>query len=53
MALLAAILGWMFDGMEMGLFPLVASPALIDLLELPVVGKPTPLFPRIEIPEGV
>jgi len=32
MALTAALLGWMFDGMEMGLFPLVASPALQDLL---------------------
>ncbi len=26
--LLAAFLGWMFDGMEMGIFPLVARPAL-------------------------
>jgi MFS family permease len=32
MALIAALLGWMFDGMEMGLFPLVANPALMDLL---------------------
>ena len=32
MALTAAILGWMFDGLEMGLFPLVARPALQDLL---------------------
>ena len=32
MALLAAFLGWMFDGFEMGLFPLVARPALQDLL---------------------
>ncbi len=35
MALLAAILGWMFDGLEMGLFPLVARPALRDLLATP------------------
>ncbi|MSU62963.1 MAG: MFS transporter [Pedosphaera sp.] len=28
MALVAAFLGWMFDGMEMGIFPLVARPAL-------------------------
>src|SRR5262245_47268660 len=28
MVLLAAFLGWMFDGMEMGIFPLVARPAL-------------------------
>ena len=28
LALTAAFLGWMFDGMEMGIFPLVARPAL-------------------------
>ncbi len=33
MALMAALLGWMFDGFEMGLFPLVARPALRDLLQ--------------------
>jgi MFS family permease len=32
MALAAAFLGWMFDGLEMGLFPLVAGPALQELL---------------------
>lgn len=32
MALAAALLGWMFDGMEMGVFSLVARPALSDLL---------------------
>src|SRR5438445_21320 len=32
MALTAALLGWMFDGLEMGLFPLVARPAIRDLL---------------------
>jgi MFS family permease len=32
MALVAAFLGWMFDGMEMGIFPLIARPALQDLL---------------------
>ena len=26
MALAAALLGWMFDGLEQGLFPLVARP---------------------------
>jgi MFS family permease len=31
-ALTAALLGWMFDGLEMGLFPLVARPALAELL---------------------
>src|SRR5262245_53876452 len=35
MALAAALLGWMFDGLEMGLFPLVARPALRDLLPNP------------------
>ena len=42
MALVAAFLGWMFDGLEMGLFPLVARPALRDLLgspEEPVIIK--------------
>jgi MFS family permease len=33
MALLAAFLGWMFDGFEMGVFGLVARPALQDLLQ--------------------
>jgi MFS family permease len=32
MALLTAFLGWMFDGMEMGLFGTWARPALTDLL---------------------
>src|SRR5437660_2897010 len=31
MALTAALLGWLFDGLEMGLFPLVAGPALNEL----------------------
>jgi MFS family permease len=31
MALTAALLGWLFDGLEMGLYPLVAAPALEDL----------------------
>ena len=32
LVLTAALLGWMFDGLEMGLFPLVAPDALRDLL---------------------
>lgn len=32
LALTAALLGWMFDGMEMGLFPLVGRPALRELM---------------------
>src|SRR4051812_35086008 len=31
-ALTAAFLGWLFDGFEMGLFPLIGKPALQDLL---------------------
>jgi predicted MFS family arabinose efflux permease len=32
LALTAAFLGWLFDGFEMGLFPVVARPALKDML---------------------
>lgn len=31
-ALVAAVLGWLFDGFEMGLFPLIGGPAVKDLL---------------------
>ena len=31
LTLLAAFLGWLFDGMEMGIFPLVARPALQEM----------------------
>jgi MFS family permease len=34
LALAAALLGWMFDGFEQGIVPLVARPALVDLLGL-------------------
>jgi MFS family permease len=34
MVLIAAFLGWMFDGLEQGVFPLVARPALQDLLNV-------------------
>ena len=34
LVLIAAFLGWMFDGMEMGLSPIAARSALIDLLHL-------------------
>ncbi len=33
MALLAAFLGWMFDGLEIGLFPLAGRPALAELMQ--------------------
>ncbi|HZE95619.1 MAG TPA: MFS transporter [Planctomycetota bacterium] len=32
MALLAAFLGWMFDGLEIGLFPLAGRPAMTELI---------------------
>jgi len=31
LTLIAAFLGWMFDGLEMGIFPLVARPALNEM----------------------
>jgi SHS family sialic acid transporter-like MFS transporter len=31
LTLVAAFLGWMFDGMEMGIFPIVAGPALEEM----------------------
>jgi len=34
MVLLAAFLGWMFDGMEMGIFPIAARPAIMDMMKL-------------------
>ena len=34
LVLAAALLGWMFDGVEMGLCPIVSRPAMIDLLGL-------------------
>jgi MFS family permease len=51
LVLAAAFLGWMFDGVEQGVFPLVARPALQDLLGVesdgligPWMGYITALF---------
>jgi MFS family permease len=51
LVLIAAFLGWMFDGLEQGVFPLVARPALQDLLGVeadqqigPWMGYITALF---------
>src|SRR6184192_3253290 len=44
LALAAAVLGWMFDGLEMGLFPLVGRPALAEMLGGADIG---PWFGRI------
>ena len=32
MVLAAAFLGWMFDGFELGLYPIAARPALRDIM---------------------
>src|SRR5687768_16261499 len=39
LALVAAFLGWLFDGFEIGLFPVVARPALLDMLGLGHEGQ--------------
>src|SRR5260370_6526671 len=40
LTLLAAFLGWMFDGLEMGIFPIVARPALLGMgIEGAEIGK--------------
>jgi MFS transporter, SHS family, sialic acid transporter len=51
LVLVAAFLGWMFDGVEQGVFPLVARPALQDLIGVeadkligPWMGYITALF---------
>jgi len=41
MALIAALLGWMFDGFEMGMFPLVGTNALKELLADEIAREPT------------
>ena len=33
LTLTAALLGWMFDGLEMGIFPVAGRPALRDMLQ--------------------
>jgi MFS family permease len=41
MALVAAFLGWMFDGFELGLFPLVGPSALEHLLKAEIAVRPS------------
>lgn len=41
MALIAALLGWMFDGFEIGMFPLVGPAALDELLAAELRTDPT------------
>jgi len=40
LVLAAAFLGWMFDGLEMGIFPLVARPALQSMMPEAAAGAP-------------
>ncbi len=40
LVLLAAFLGWMFDGLEMGIFPLVARPALQSMMPAEAAAAP-------------
>jgi SHS family sialic acid transporter-like MFS transporter len=47
LTLLAAFMGWLFDGFEMGLFPLVGQPALKDLLGEAGAGDATKWFGAI------
>jgi MFS family permease len=47
MALTAALLGWLFDGFEMGLFPLIGGPALNDLLGPAAATEATQWFGAI------
>ncbi len=39
LVLLAAFLGWMFDGLEMGIFPQISRPAMTELLKLDLLSK--------------
>jgi MFS family permease len=39
LVLAAAFLGWMFDGVEMGIFPLVARPALQSMMPASALGQ--------------
>ncbi len=39
LVLAAAFLGWMFDGVEMGIFPLVARPALQSMMPPSALGQ--------------
>src|SRR5687768_4002215 len=42
MALLAAFLGWLFDGVEIGLYPLISKPAIQELVGGPEVLAANP-----------
>ena len=42
MALIAAFLGWLFDGVEIGLYPLISKPAITELVGGPEVLAQNP-----------
>src|SRR6266852_6580245 len=44
LVLTAAFLGWMFDGLEMGIFPLVARPALQTMIPTSSMALPPDQF---------
>ncbi len=44
MALVAAFLGWLFDGVEIGLYPLVAKPAITELVGAAAMKADPSLF---------
>jgi MFS family permease len=47
LVLMAAFLGWMFDGLEMGIFPQIAKPALRNLLA-PLNLSPEKLADKVQ-----
>ena len=53
LALAAALLGWMFDGFEMGLFPVVSRPALTELLAVKETLDPAALEAIVGLWNGI
>ena len=53
MALLAALLGWLFDGFEIGLFPLTGKPALTELLTKAAGGNADGIAQQVDAWFGV
>src|SRR5690606_18912640 len=51
LTLIAAFLGWMFDGLEMGIFPLIARPALMEMH--PEIVDPQALEGQVQFWNGI
>src|SRR5437870_3362571 len=49
LALAAALLGWMFDGFEMGIVPPLARTALVELLDLGADARAAREEPDVEL----